>query len=184
MKTYDNRKPVILRLIDKLSETSGYLSGIALFLSSLVIFYQVLARYFFGIPTVWQTELSIYMLMFASFVGAAYGLKHRAHVGVDIVVEKLPPRVQSGLRLVTSLFCLALTLLVTWKAWGMWWEATEQGWKSSSLWGPPLTYPYFILPLGMTLVSLQYLVLIYEEFQSFRKGGAIETSAEDSSASA
>lgn len=183
MEKKENQKPLPLRLIDKLSEVIGYLSGIAIFLSALVIVYQVLARYFLGIPTIWQTELSIYLLMFASFVGAAYGLKHRAHVGVDIIVERLSPRTQSLLRFITSFFCLALVLLVMWKGWGMWWEATKLGWKSSSLWGPPLTYPYFILPLGMTLLALQYLVFMYEEFINLRKIKEQETTVEGSSTS-
>lgn len=183
METKENHKPFLLRLIDTLSEVIGYLSGIAIFLSALVIVHQVVARYFLGIPTVWQTEFSIYLLMFASFAGAAYGLKHRAHVGVDIIVEKLSPRTQSLLRIITSFFCLALILLVTWKAWGMWWEATKLGWKSSSLWGTPLTYPYFILPLGMSLLSLQYIVFIYEEFKNFNNNKERETSIEGSSTS-
>jgi C4-dicarboxylate transporter, DctQ subunit len=29
----------------------------------------------------------------------------------------------------------------------------------------PLTYPYLIVPLGMTLIALQYLVIIVEIFQ-------------------
>ena len=47
----------------------------------------------------------------------------------------------------------------------MWWEATEAGWHSNTAWGPPLTYPYFILPFGMTLIALQYLVIISDSIQ-------------------
>jgi TRAP-type C4-dicarboxylate transport system permease small subunit len=31
----------------------------------------VALRYLFGQPTIWQTEMSIYLLMFVAFVGAA-----------------------------------------------------------------------------------------------------------------
>lgn len=164
MTTSNKKKPLLFRLIEWLSEISGYLSGIAILAAAFVVFYQVAARYFLKLPTIWQTELTIYLLMFATFVGGAYGLKHNAHVGVEIVLEKISPRAQSILKIVTSILAVILTIIVAWKGFEMWWEATEKGWRSDSLWGPPLMYPYFILPLGMLLISLQYIVLIYEEF--------------------
>jgi TRAP-type C4-dicarboxylate transport system permease small subunit len=158
------KKPVWVRSINMISEVSGYISGMTIFLATLVILHQVIVRYFIGESTIWQTEFSIYLLLFASFVGAAYGLKHDAHVGVDVIVERMPQRAKSILRIVTSIFSLLLTIIVAWKAWEMWAHATSLGWHSSSIWGPPLTYPYFILPLGMSLVSLQFIVIIYEEY--------------------
>ncbi|SFE87166.1 TRAP transporter small permease subunit [Alteribacillus iranensis] len=164
MEAEQNKKPIWARVIDGISEISGYLGGIAIFASTLIIVYQVIVRSFFNVPTVWQTELSIYLLMFATFVGATYGLKHNSHVGVDVIIERLPKRGQSILRIFTSLLCVIFTVVLSWKAWELWWEVTENGWHSSTLWGPPLTFPYFILPLGMTFVTLQFIVLIYEEF--------------------
>ncbi|HEX6923645.1 MAG TPA: TRAP transporter small permease [Bacillales bacterium] len=171
MSSEKDRKPFIVRTINWINEISGYLSAFALFLAALIIFYKVMVRYFFGIPTIWQTELSIYLLMFVGFVGAAYGLKHGAHVHVDLVIIKLSPRVQSVVRIIVSFLGLVLTVLVDYRAWHMWWIATEKGWHSESLWGPPLTYPYLILPLGMALVSLQFISLIYEEVICLKNGG-------------
>ncbi|HEU5140128.1 MAG TPA: TRAP transporter small permease [Bacillales bacterium] len=178
MSEEKGRKPIFIRAINWINEMSGYLSAFALFFAALIIFYKVLVRYFLGIPTIWQTELSIYLLMFVGFVGAAYGLKHGAHVYVDLVVVKLPPRVQSGVRIIVSILGLVLTVLLDYRAWHMWWIATEKGWHSETLWGPPLTIPYFILPLGMALVSLQFLSLIYEEIICFKNGGRQESEEE------
>ncbi|HET7629407.1 MAG TPA: TRAP transporter small permease [Bacillales bacterium] len=171
MSINNDRKPVFIRIINTISEISGYLSGIALFAAALIIFYKVAVRYIFGSPTIWQTELSIYLLMFGAFVGAAYGLKHDAHVNVDIALMILPERIRKGLRIVTSFIGLVLTVFVAYRGWHMWWHATSEGWTSETLWGPPLTYPYFILPLGMTLVSLQFIVIIFEDIRRFKNGG-------------
>lgn len=163
-----DKKPIWIRCINWLSEVSGYLSGVSIFLATLVIVYQVFVRYFLGESTIWQTEFSIYLLLFATFVGAAYGLKHDSHVGVDVIIERLPPKAKSILKIFTSTLSLMLTLVVAWKSWEMWYHAFSSGWMSSSVWGPPLAYPYFILPLGMTLVSLQFLVIIYNEYNKLR----------------
>jgi len=41
---------------------------------------------------------------------------------------------------------------------------------SESLWGPPLWIPYFFLPLGMTLLFLQYIVYIRDKIVNLKKG--------------
>jgi TRAP-type C4-dicarboxylate transport system permease small subunit len=156
----------LFRWISWISEASGYISGIAILLASLAIFEEVLFRYFFKWPSIWQVELSIYLLMITAFIGGAYGLKHNAHVGVDLVIIRLPEKVQLIVKTVTSFLCMILTVVIAWKAWEMWWEATSKGWHSDSLWGPPLTYPYLTLPVGMSLITLQYVVIIFENLQA------------------
>ncbi|WP_240376840.1 TRAP transporter small permease [Bacillus piscicola] len=172
MNTEPKKKPAWVKFINWISEISGYLGGISIFLATLIIVYQVFVRFVLGKPTIWQTELSVYLLMFATFIGASYGLKHGSHVGVDVIVEKLSPRGKSAIRIVTSFLSILLTIVLSWKAWALWWHVTEQGWTSSSLWAPPLTFPYFILPLGMTLLSLQFLAILYEEASHFKNNGA------------
>lgn len=144
------------------SEVAGYLSALAMVVATAVMMHGVLSRYLFGSPTVWQTEVSIYLLIFVTFVGAAYGLKHHAHVGVDLLVERLTPRPRLVVRLVTSVMALAVVLVVMWTAGGTWWEAYQEGFRSPTALRAPLSVVYFILPLGMALVAAQYLAFIVE----------------------
>lgn len=160
----------LFRWINALSEVSGYLSGIAIVIATLVICGAVAMRYLFGISGVWTTEFAVYILIFATFVGGAYGLRHDAHVGVDLLINQLPGRARAAVKLIASLLALVLVLVVLWRAWILWWEATEAGWRSESAWGPRLTYPYFILPLGFTLIALQYLVIVSNNIQQLIKG--------------
>ncbi len=150
------------RWANALSEAAGYLSAVALVAATLVMLHGVGSRYFFGRATVWQTETSIYLLLFVTFFGAAYGLKHHAHVGVDLLVDKLPGRGKLLARLVTSLLSLALVLVVLWKGTGLWYEAWEGGFRSSTALRAPLSVVYAILPLGMLLVAFQYMAFIVE----------------------
>lgn len=144
------------------SEVSGYLSGVALLGATFSTMHGVTSRYFLGHPTIWQTELSVYLLLFVTFVGGAYGLKQHAHVGVDLLVEALPARPQLLLRLVASTLSLGVVLVVLWTAIAMWWEATQNGWTSSTVWAAPLSIVYAILPLGMLLVACQYVAFVIE----------------------
>ena len=159
------------RWANVLSEVAGYLSAIALVLATLAMTYGVALRYFFGKPTVWQTEVSVYLLVFVTFVGAAYGLKHHAHVGVDLLVDRLPPRPQLALRLITGLLALFVVGAVIWTSYGTWWEAAEGGFRSPTALRAPLAIVYAILPLGMLLVALQYIAFLIEGVERLIAGG-------------
>lgn len=167
-----DRPPPPLRYIDRLATLFGYLSGVLVLVSMLVISYAALLRYIVGASTIWQTELVTYLLMFAAFCGAAYGLQHGDHVKIDIVVTRLPPRVQRIVRLVAAVLGCCFVAVVAVMAFEMWWETTEAGRRSGSGWNPPLTYPHLILPVGMTLLTLQYLVVIAGIVTEIRHGGA------------
>ena len=160
----------LLRWVDRISDAAGYVSGVLLLVSTLVICEAVALRYFIGAPTVWQTELSVYLLMFAAFVGGAYGLKHGDHVNVDIVIDKLPRRARGVATIVAAVLGLLFVAVVAYISFGLWWHATETGQRSGTAWNPRMTFPYFIIPLGTTLMSLQYVSIIYDRVQDLRFG--------------
>lgn len=160
------RYALSFRWANHLSQLTGYLSAVALVVATGVTLQAVLSRYFLGRPTVWQTEMSIYLLMFVTFVGAAYGLRHHAHVGVDLVVERLPERRQLVARIATAVAALVVVLVVLWTSAQTWWEAVEGGFRSPTAWRAPLSVVYAILPLGMLCVALQYVAFIVEGVQA------------------
>lgn len=149
----------LLRSIDAASEVSGYLSGVCILGSTLIICYALTVRAFGG-TTIWQTELAIYLLMFVTFVGGAYGLKHGHHVAVDLVVARLTGRARLVADLVAAGLSLTIVAVVGWRSFEMWLNATERGWTSGTAWNPPLVLPYAILPLGMALIALQYVATV------------------------
>lgn len=154
------------RWANHLSQLTGYLSAVALIVATLSTLHAVLARYLLGQPTVWQTEVSIYLLMFVTFVGAAYGLRHHAHVGVDLLVERLPTKPQLVLRIITAILAVGVVLVVAWTSGQNWWEAVEGNFRSATALRAPLSVVYAILPVGMILVALQYLAFIVEGIQA------------------
>ncbi len=165
------------RWANTLSEIAGYLSAVALVLATLAMTHGVLNRYLFGRPTVWQTEVSIYLLVFVTFVGAAYGLKHHAHVGVDLLVERLPVRARLAARLFNAILSLVVVFFVLWTSYNTWWEAVEGNFRSPTALRAPLSLVYGIVPLGMLLVALQYLAFLVEGFQGLFGGRTAESAA-------
>jgi TRAP-type C4-dicarboxylate transport system permease small subunit len=161
-----NSRSPLLRYIDRLSELVGYISAVLILVSMLVVCYGVFLRYVLGASTVWQLELSTYFLMFAAFVGGAYGLRHGDHVNLYV-------------KLVASILGFLFIAVVAVIAYFLWWETTEAGRTSGTAWNVPLTYPYLIVPLGMTLIALQYLVIVVEFIQRIRTGDYAADEGED-----
>lgn len=158
------RKPrqrgfVLLRWVDRVSEATGYISGGCILLATLIICYAVVLRAA-GQSTIWQTELAVYLLIFVTFVGGAYGLKHGSHVYVDLLDRRLPAKGLLILQAVRAVLALGLIVVVAWYSLLTWWEATSQDSTTGTAWDPPLMYVYAILPLGMILIALQYVAVI------------------------
>ena len=151
-----------------LSEVTGYLSGVALVVATLVTTHGVFVRYVLRESTIWQTETTIYLMMFVTFVGAAYGLKHHAHVGVDLLVERVEGRPRLVWKLITAVLCLAVVLVVLYSSYQMWYAAWQGGHRSATAWRAPLSIAYAILPMGMLLVALQFVAMIIEGIQGLR----------------
>jgi TRAP-type C4-dicarboxylate transport system permease small subunit len=67
-----------------------------------------------------------------------------------------------------------MAAVLAWYAWPMWWEAVVGNHHTESLWGPPLWIPYLFLPLGMTLLFLQYIIYIRDKIVNLKKGDITE----------
>lgn len=170
----DRTEFFLLRWVDRISEVTGYVSGVCILLATLIICYAVIMRAA-GQSTTWQTELAVYLLIFVTFVGGAYGLKHGSHVHVDLLAHRLSERGQLVLQVVRAALSLVLIAVVAWSAYEMWWKATVAGSTSGTAWDPPLTYIYAILPLGMVLMGLQCLAEIVRATRDLVSSGADDT---------
>ena len=88
---------MINRVLNHLEEwLIAFLMGAA----TIVIFLQVTHRYLSSVPVIqdyalrinmgWAQELCIYMFVWMCKFGAAYGVRTGIHVGIDVLVNRLP----------------------------------------------------------------------------------------------
>jgi len=87
-----------LRILDRLEEI---LIASLMAAATLITFAAVVHRYLSTVPGIqdyateidmtWAQELCIYMFIWVAKFGAAYGVRTGIHVGVDVLVNRLPP---------------------------------------------------------------------------------------------
>lgn len=156
-------------LIDRLNKALLALSMAAMVLTALILTYSVVARYFFKVPTDWQDEASVFMLVGVTFFCSAYVQSYRGHIGIEAFGSILPPAL-NALRLVcidvlSFLFCA----FFSWKSWTLVFEAVREGQTTSSTLAPPLWIPYSMMAAGITLLTLQLFVQVLARLTN--KGG-------------
>jgi TRAP-type C4-dicarboxylate transport system permease small subunit len=137
---------------------------LAVFSAAAILSYSVAARYFFKIPTEWQDETAVFLLIGATFLSSAYVQSFRGHVGVEAIAGLLPPAVNRLRMMFVELLSLAFCGFFAWKSWTLFAEALHEGHSSNSTWGPPLWIPYVLMSTGMSLLTLQLLLEVIRRF--------------------
>ncbi len=134
------------------------LGALAAGAAGCVLTWEVAGRYFFKIPSDWQDELSVFLLIGATFCSAAWIQTRRGHVGIDALRHVLPPGAERVRRVLADLVSLAFCGFFCWKCWSLLDEAWTDGQTSDSAWGPPLWIPYGLMTIGMSLLVAQLLL--------------------------
>jgi TRAP-type C4-dicarboxylate transport system permease small subunit len=132
-----------------------WLSMLALVLTSCVLTYSVVTRYFLKIATDWQDEAAVFMLVGAMFMCTAYVQSLRGHVGIEAISSLLPPRVNRVRVVLVDTVSLLFCSFFSWKSWTLFHEAWSEGQTTSSSFAPPLWIPYGMMAVGMTLLAIQ-----------------------------
>ncbi|MEP9370471.1 TRAP transporter small permease [Xanthobacter sp. VNH20] len=136
------------------------LAAFVLVLAGLILSYSVASRLAFGSMSYWQDEASVFLLVGATFMTAAYVQGRRGHVAIEALSALLPPRVNAARLLVVDIASFAFCAFFTWKSFALLEEAWIEGQVSSSSWAPPLWIPYATMTLGMGLLSVQIALQI------------------------
>jgi TRAP-type C4-dicarboxylate transport system permease small subunit len=131
---------------------------VAMFASACILTYSVAARYFLKIPTEWQDETAIFLLVGTTFFSGAYVQSFRGHVGIEALPSILSPRANRVRMLFVDLLSFLFCAFFAWKSWTLFGEAWHEGQRTNSTWAPALWIPYSLMAAGMTLLSLQLLV--------------------------
>src|SRR6195952_2263251 len=154
---------MFLRILDRLEEILiSTLMGAA----TLLIFVAVLHRfgtgvsflypYLIQIHIAWTQELCIYMFIWMAKFGAAYGVRTGIHVGVDLLVNRVPPPARKQV-ILFSLFCGAFfTGLVATFGGSFVSEMFKTGQQSNDL-EMPMWIIYLAIPLGSGLMCFRFL---------------------------
>ena len=85
------------QFMDKLFRGIDYFTGILTGLMVLFVFLNVVLRIFFNSGLTWSEELSRYLFVFVTYIGAISAMRVNGHMVVDMLISKVPPQAQMAL---------------------------------------------------------------------------------------
>lgn len=89
-------------LIRKLNAVSRLFSGVLLLIMTLALFVNIVARNFFGYSYVGTEALGTYLMVWLTFIGAAFIVPTHGHVAVDLLLRAAGPRLMRVVVIITT----------------------------------------------------------------------------------
>ena len=91
-----------------LNNFEDLISAFFISVTTILVVINIVLRYIFNSGLVWSEEVATGCFVWSVFIGAVAVFKHRGHVGVDIIVKKMPQGVQKDVALITDIILVAL----------------------------------------------------------------------------
>ena len=154
----------LLALTGRLNDVMMLIGGLSLVLACLVLTYSVVVRYALKVPTDWQDETAVFLLVGATFLSASAIQARRGHIGIEALASLLSPSLNRFRLLMVDVLSFAFCAFFTWKSFTLFHEAWLDDQHSSSTWGPPLIIPYGLMAAGMALLTVQILLQALDGF--------------------
>lgn len=130
---------------------------VALMLAAMTVLtcVNVFFRYVLGTSLSWVYELNTFLFAWLIFIGASWGLRVGAHIGVDLLVKQFRPARQRLLTIAAVLLCMLYAGIVVYgsvvyvyKIYSIEILAQDIPWL-------PQWIPRFVMPLGFSLVFVR-----------------------------
>lgn len=122
-------------------------------LATLLLFSNVVGRYVFDTGFTWVLEAVQYLFAWVVLVGSAYGIKHGAHLGIDILVVRFSIANQRRITLLALAISVAFVSAVL--ILSIQYTLLIYQWGDLSLdLRIPQWIPYLAIPVGLSLMLI------------------------------
>jgi C4-dicarboxylate transporter, DctQ subunit len=151
---------LLIRLCDLLRRAAMVLLVVCGAAMSIIVMLQIIFRFVIFIPLPWSEELARYLMIWTGMVGSFVALREGRHIGVTIVVDRLPPRAATGV----SVFVQAATILflAILAKQGLALTLVNLSQLSPAM-RIPMFYPYLAVPVGAALMIIELTAGILQD---------------------
>ncbi|MGJ7459173.1 TRAP transporter small permease subunit [Halomonas sp. MA07-2] len=160
----------IAKAIDALNEGFGRLIAPLIAVITLIVLYDIALRYFAGRPSDWAFDVTK-MLFGAHFMlMAAYGLRHHAHVEVDVLKRLLSRRKQAVIDILGYLifFVPFIWMLLT-LGWSFFMRSFSRGETTYGMVSIPVYPIKGVIVFAAVLILLQAIAIVIRAIQQLRE---------------
>lgn len=136
--------------------------GVGLFVTTVIIFANVVARYVFQGSFVWAEEIARYLIIWVTFVGMSACVRLGAHVTMDVFFNRMPEGLRRPVWRVTNAVAVVFSLYLGYTGWLMTKGVLASGQVSPAT-GVPMWLVYLAVPVGAVLTAKNFLLQVWSE---------------------
>jgi C4-dicarboxylate transporter, DctQ subunit len=145
------------RVFDFAIDKMARLGDVILMFLMLSVCADVILRYFFNRPQAWIAEISEYLLLYITFLGAAWVLKKEGHVIVDILIAQVSPKTRAVFGVISSVIGAFVFLVIFWFGTLETLDLFKRGVANPSVLEFPKAPLVAIIPFGSFFLMIQFL---------------------------
>lgn len=162
--------PKLNRIFDRVLDASAVLCGAIILFGLLSVCAEVVMRYLLRSPLEWVVEINEYLLIYLTFLGAAWLLRDQGHVRVDVVVRMMSPNGKALVEvlacIVGTLICLIVVAYGSYVTWGLWLRHAI----SATVLEVPVAPVVAVVPLGALALMLEFCRRLAKVMRAWRTG--------------
>lgn len=128
-------------------------AAVAMALICLITFANVVVRYLTNASFAFTEEISVFLLVVLTLVGAAAAFARDLNIRVTFFAEMLPARPRRALELAGMALSAALFALVAWYGWRFFLDDWKYGTTSPGLGIPQWMYSIWLVVLSVAIVA-------------------------------
>ena len=151
-------KRIVDALYNAITQFFRWITVILLSLMVIIVFANVVSRYYLHASLAWSEEVTRFMLVWLVFIGAFLAYIHDEHLGLDILVAQFPPTLRKIVAVCTNL--LIIFALYAMVEGGYLLMRDNFDWLSPAA-EIPQGYVYMIVPVTCGLMILQAVLKTY-----------------------
>jgi TRAP-type mannitol/chloroaromatic compound transport system permease small subunit len=152
----------MLKAIDTISELAGKLAAWLFFAVGFFISYEVFMRHVFTMPTIWVDEVSRIVQIWAAYLAAAFALKHRQMVVIDLIFRDENSSVRKWRDSFALLLVIVLSLVAVYYGFELWLKSTLRGHTTDTYLALPKWFTQASIWVGFGLLLLQAIAEIFK----------------------
>lgn len=137
--------------------------NVILALLVIAVFLQVIFRFVLNQPLAWTEEMARYCLVWITFLGAAYAMSSKAHIGMEVFVNLFALPMRKVLYVIATVASLTFFLLMVV-------EGYDLAARSMSQLSPVLRIPmgaiYAVIPLSGFILIVNMASQFTKEFKN------------------
>jgi C4-dicarboxylate transporter, DctQ subunit len=148
-------------ILDQTINAMFVFAGVLLLFAMVIISVGVASRYLLDRPIGWAIEIVEYSLLYIAFLTAPLVLKRGAHVRMDLIFNRLGPRLQSTLNLVTSTLSTIVCFILFWFGMRVTKDLYRTGYTTPTVLEAPKFIVIAIIFIGFGVLFVLFLIRTY-----------------------